>query len=822
MGMKIVQTTTESGPPVGAHPGFQIVSIGETPGLQYPRGFGPGHHFFGKTDANNRIVPEVGPNSRVFYVRNGGFTEAQIEAAESISISNIANWIRDQPTSGLSVSPARYGETEALAIDVSLINSVVGAIWPSSGPVDPLIIYLKSGETFDRLPRPRTTQSPLYPMIITTYDGDAPATIFDPDLSQIQEPSNFILENLIFDRTAFQVVSNDQGKNMQLHRCENTGFGATITFRGFEGQELTRVTLSDHFGHGVLYETPKGYGTALGFWADANADRVEAVYLAHIEGMLITDSVFDLNSHDPNYASDRSYPPGQIPTQFSHNVYGGESLSDWTNHNVISSRAGNSGMQIRSGSYNCNVGFFDNNIVHQISGVSPADQANWTALIDEIIISAGDKQTDPEPPGYENGPDQFRNYDGGTRWGIGSFFGTDHPMFSLFVLNGEDPNFPEGKTPTGGSHIDLSDSADADRFRIKNSVVWNWFGQPDYGVSGLDTNDLNECTLSYFVDDYLALTPGTTSGTQAALDWIVSQDRPSDYLDDLFEYLAPRLGQASRARLAPATLVMDPDDQGDGHRLINRFNWPGNVYPPGRYETDSMDIDGGVCTHAEGRLVLDDLIFGAGGTFNKFGGTLIVTGTFDTTGGCTLRMGDGSHVHIEGSMTSGTCMTYMDEGSRLVYDTNGLSFNWIFAERESQIVIMGDRNVDIAGVIELNGNAAICLEGLSGETTDLTLAGTLAMLADDEYTDVMPFIGPAITGINGPDANNRPLAPASNRALDITNVDFEVDASGLDPNTYILIDVGAGNLTGPFNSTDVTGGVLTVDVPNGIVSIEVT
>jgi len=784
----------QSGP---THPAFGLPE--GAPTLAIRSGFGSADHYMLPQNAQGFVDPRPGQTTRAFYFGNPGnagvYSRAEIGAAEGADLSDdgvFANWILNQPTTGLTISPYRYGEHPDYALDMA-DNPVLLQVY-QEGPdgVSPWI-FIQGGETAIDINNNifRRGESAHHPIRVSSY-GTGKATIRSATgFGSVSDGrANWLFDNV---RIESSISFNGIMRNLMLSDVILGGAGAhfSIAASWVRHSRFTFLNSKFYDAHldAPLQDPPDG------FWDAGEADRFEGAYVSYIDGFLAFGCHFDMNGWRPGYRFDRSSAGPQVPTSFSHNLYASQNMQDMTLRDFITSRAANSGAQLRTGSTNINAIFLENNIAHQIA----ADQdfpgqaiGNYTQILGQFVQGAGCKSTDVgAAEGVSINPESV---DGSTANRISGIEAraVDVVLDGLIEAHAIDPARPGETNPlgtpkaTGGfSFSGTNPSQFASKTWLTNNVVYRWGG--DYQAGALSPAAMDSATIQRWTDARKG-EAANTNDMNAACDYLRTLDRPGQAAQSILNFVSPAFGMAAqnvRQRATNTVLEFTPWINGDGYRWDNPRNWSTNDWP---IAGDGVNLNGNT-VYAYENIQLAALDLGAGGHLVRQGGQMVVTGSIRGTGRITLR--EEAELRPRGGWSGTKDVTL--EGGALICEadiTGGLSVDITPGQTAqsgaSQFYVCEGASVTLDDLTVSDGEARVGFDGESGGVARLTLTGTLRFEA---RAGAIATIRAQFSGVYGLNEYNRinPPSVTSQVVLEAGST-VTVDRTGLAAGTYTLIE----------------------------------
>jgi hypothetical protein len=758
-GHKNTQTITDYGivaPSGDAHPAH--LQTEANPALRYPAGFTKPRHYMLAADApNGNLIIEPGRTTRVWHFANDGLTYADIETAESLAPGTVdASWLYNQPTTGLTISPERYGEMPGRAlrhtdsdntIQVALADATRAAS-PDGRQISVWFLF-KGGETFAPYKETGSRdndvsgESALHPLLYGRYGpGSDMALISEanytgPDISNMQGLSFYVRQGLRCDFTeelrpegvppVDPINGPFDGRNCYLmdtcdirddtaQKTSNWSYlgRRAWTFRKVRGLDIQRLVPNRSFVEGK--------------WDNPNAVKYEPLYIDGADYVLITGCFMDGNGWDIgkkfngwredlgiNPTSDPNLPitNGQPPNAYNHNIY----LQDVQHvsfvRNILS-RAADSAIQLRGGGYVFLTMCIENSIGFQIvedglqaENISPD---NYTEVVDTVVMGAGGRAKIVDF-------DEF-SWNGATSWCFShDFRNSTNECNATFrgaiAAHFRDPNNPaeDNKFPANDNTFRLDIEENRNKFwktGPDNVVKYSWVSNArDYNISGLNTAAMDAATFGAWVDDVQGVPLGTNS-TWDACDYVRTLGNDAGlYALDFWNFIAPAYGFTAYDRTTPITLTFVPDPDSNGFRWDDPYNWTGNGWA-GMVNGDSVDLDGNFVMHYTDYCELTNLNMGGNGSLEIWGGKTRVIGDFGGGGTVTLRAA--GQLHLEGTSSSGSKLVNA-HGGRLLIGGDVVDFLSIAAQVDNSDLRRRNSKSHVAEVVIDEGGALTIADG---------------------------------------------------------------------------------------------------------------
>ena len=670
-------------------------------------GWGHGQHYMLEEDENGDIIVETGENHRKVYVSESddALTRSDIAALEGLEESQITiSWLVDHP---------EYGGSEGMALSTDLGMDVWRdiTIWTKPDPVSHWLLF-ESGYEYDEDAIGRvinfgaTGESELHPIHITSWgEGDRP--VISGRVYMTNAPS----ENIVFsDLTFTGEVSNVT--------ADNTLFSDVgIYEKGIYVQHVEGFTVHDSE---IAYVGANANRPDGDYWPDT---RVEGLFAADVDQILIEGNIVHHNGWEDNYEFDSSTTGGLPPSKFSHNIYLQNDTTDVTLRDNIISEGSSFGAHVRGGGFIEDNAFINNNMaIDFLGGDYLADDAigNYTLFSDNVITSAAYKY--------------LQNYHIGAVSGGFQNGGVDSTLIDNIVTHLADPNDPDdiiGKHYANSAVIN-----DNDPF-YDDTIVYNWVGEleakPNQNIDGLDTSTLDdttiqnlaeivmgrEATITEFMDYLLGL-------TQTEFDDVFSAD-------DIIAYFQNGFSVDPNGDEAQTDHTFVPNNIADGVRWDNRLNWNTEDVPD---NGDDVDLNGNWVQYGA-TTTIGDLDLGSGGKLDVNYGRLTVddrlnvgedggeittrgAGQFWTDG---YSDGDRLTINVEDGRFANTG-TF--DGSTSIEIDDGQA---ILATHDAKMVLNDDSELRING-----SDARVGFDGTDNGTAILQMGNeaVLTFAADDE------------------------------------------------------------------------------------------
>lgn len=678
------------------------------PQLGFERfGWGPGRFYMLPKDANDKVIWEpIRIWNRRIHVAANGLTQQQCTDREGTNMT--ASKLATRPASvGSDIPEAdgvlKYGEIPALELAQDAAKLYFQAVAERTNYGGCFELLFKSGDTFDFWSgggaREMRGFSPLHPIRIGTYGGDAPAFV-----RNIPAYDNCIVQG------RFQTTGKTENDGVKFFLLEDVDFRVQPSFS--PGKRRNQfVTMRRYMCYDIYPRTPFPLPANPAIWHVKPPHEV-GTYFAGFSGVLIEDSFQDLIGWAPDYDYaadiDKPYPVNQ----FSHCLYIDGGNSDITVRRSGYSRGSLTVYQMRSGGL-----FYDNFSMgsNQQMSVGPGKEqdpvsgsynGNYAYFLDNTFTWAGQKREDIDNMNSDLGI-RSQSWDVSLRNCVLMHSG-EPPVFAV------DRAWPITKNNNAYNF-------DGGRLYLSDLLVYGWNDKPNENIDGLDIATLNATTIEAYNDEWKSVTGSHRNDLIAnlrALDepWIQAQHMNAWFLG--------RTGRAKPTRATPRTMVFEPYATGEtpGIRWDIRLDW--STYTlPGVVPGDSVDLNGyHVNNFDTPDYPLVDLSFG-GGKLTQCGGRVTLTGNILDAGEIVL---DGAgQLYMGGGTVPAGLTTRTEMGGRFA-NTGALTCNGDISVSGRAELLFGIGDGDsfaMNGDLTVSGQARVGFDGTSGAAS-LTLAGT--------------------------------------------------------------------------------------------------
>ncbi|MEZ4368934.1 MAG: hypothetical protein R2939_22035, partial [Kofleriaceae bacterium] len=240
-------------------------------------------------------------------------------------------------------------------------------------------ILLRRGDVFGgiRLRGEATGESAEHPMLIGAY-GEGARPRLDGSLLLWDTHEHLVLRDLHLRRVGKYCLDVlGRVRNLYLENVVTEGCESRI--QGSDDAQLHGVTLHRVMLLDAHHEHDGGWS--------AHADRISAVYMANVDGILIEESFADHAGWVEGYHGDQSAGP-QPPSQFSHDFYLQGNNANIVFRDNIAARGASFGAQVRPGGAVVGNVFVGNNAAFFTAGDRPS-------LVERNVVTiAGNKRAD--------------------------------------------------------------------------------------------------------------------------------------------------------------------------------------------------------------------------------------------------------------------------------------------------------------------------------------------------------------------------------------------------------------------------------------------
>lgn len=563
-------------------------------------GWGAGRHYMLEENENGDIIVETGENHRKVYVSESddALSRADIAALEGLNVSQITtDWLVDHP---------EYGGSEGLALKTDVGMDVWRdiTIWTSQEPVSHWLMF-ESGYEYDDealgrvVERGTNGESELHPVHITSW-GDGEKPVLSGPIFMGNEPA----KNIVFSDLNF----TGEVKNLTANQTLFSDVG--IYEKGIYVQNVEGFTLHDSELAYVGTNTPVPEGDT---WYNT---RVQGMYSANTDSILIEGSIIHHNGWEADYELDSSTTGGLPPSNFSHNIYLQNNTTDVTIRDNIISEGSSFGAHVRGGGYIEDNAFIDNNYGVDFLGGIYKDEGpigNYTLFTDNVVTSAAYKYLTSYFIGGVSGG--FQNG------------GVDSTLNDNIVAHLADPNDPNdilGKDYA--NYAILNDNAPV----YDDTIVYNWAAlreaKPEQNTQNLDRALADETTIQNLAQ----IVMGEEATITEFMDYLLglSSTEFDDVFsgDDVVAYFQNGFGVTPDANGAFTDHVFIPSNIADGIRWDNRLNWSNEDVPD---HGDNVDLNGNWVQYGATTKV-NNLDLGSDGKLAVNNGQLTVDGDLST------------------------------------------------------------------------------------------------------------------------------------------------------------------------------------------------
>lgn len=695
-----------------------------------------------EVDANNRTIVEPTASTRRIYISTDGLSAADIVALEPSLDFNwqvTSTFLRDTTANGESY---KYGETESLAIDQALAESLWDLIQPENNEPSPWLLwergksYAAAGTTMRR----GRGQSHLHPIYSTSWGtGDLPTFADEqgPYAFGIGNPRFIVVQDIkdvkvyIDDGGCYTIIDNiDADQVADAYASDSGALKISNTVRRFKIR-------------GAHLDAPKSSPTQ---WNSGFDDRVGNTYISATKATLMEDGYLDHAGWVDGYRADllyddemgTTYP--QPPTQGSHNIYQQSNLYAAYFNNIILSRAAFSGGQLRSfGICQDLVGISNNGgfllgEAGSLQGSYTGGNANSYSFGDQLLTLSGgfrgfwDTGTDaPSVSTLQAGG--YTLFDPYAYIGRSVLGDIDSSRSDIAALTGPTVIGPCGvyDPPNATIYPGFTFSGSASGLSLSSDIydfqVFNWgVDTDDFGVDSIDSGVLDGTTIGAF-NDFKASTTGSEM-----IDYITridALDAPWEEAAELIRWVRNRLGNSDATlRSVAQTVTFAPQLHGmsPANQAYINVDWD-TLDRPGTVDGDSVDLDGhSIAWNITPKNSIDNFTFGAGATCRVVAGILEPTGdVIVDAGGNTLTAENGGKAYIHGYSGSGSLLVdarsgrFMNKGAV----AGNVSLN---ARYMSEVVLAWD-----AGAFTLSSGETLTVYGRSKVGFDGTGAGAVSL-----------------------------------------------------------------------------------------------
>lgn len=607
-------------------------------------------------------------------------------------------------------------------------------------------------------------------------------------------------------------------------------------------------------------------------WTDSlKGNHTTGLYISSSEGISVVGSLFDRCAYAyEDYRTDGLYiddtDGGQIPSEYSHNIYCQYTNKDVTIVNCLSFRAASQALQIRNGG----------NLRGNVCAWTPIGMtANGNGNSDETYIDE-DGKVKPvisnEIGQSDYGRHRFNLMTGawehtpslvdllGSSNVGGRFWGNAANSPGLFmtgdmVVHPNDPNDPNDTAQAIREAIQrnnwpLGEIREGD----KNGAGPLWPGSfystakwvhtetgfilPD-DDGGIDEAIFNDYTLLRYADSVLSV-PNGTSTKEDLINHLRGVDNLLPEAEKIINYMRGGLAAAGDARFAvpavrttPTTVIAIPDPAGGtaGIWWDEGLDWSTGDYP-GFVDGDSVNMDGHVryfqITHP---VLLADMELGAGGGPIVVGSSLEVTGNL--TGAGRIGAEVGGRMIFNGYSGADQIEAISDAGMIINNGTIAGNMNFTitphqfavyddyFMNESRCLICTGGESVTIGAgdKLEIHGHTDVVLDGASGVATlNFDAASELKFVASGTSSTRNPYEFGLIHNDQTGHFPDTPIGITS--VVNLNGTPVTVDATGMAAGTYTVMDVDT--LNGSLGTLNVIGGNASIAVVGNTLEITVT
>lgn len=756
-------------------------------------GWGEGDFYMLETDENDDVVVEHGDEHRKVHVSGdeNALSLADIAAIEGLGTLSEGEWrdfLRDNED---------YGSNP----DMALAEDSANLLWKelmqfSDGPTSHWLLF-ERGHTYDEVEMDwggTQGESELHPVYFGAYGtGDRP--VIANGFNSIAENGNIVFQGLQFE------------SGVRMFNKENVLFDDIVsTNEIITISQSDGITLRNSDVYDVYREAPRDGSDT---WSP-HLNRESGLYLQKSDGVLFEGNLFDHNGWGEGYDPGLSGDSPQPPSMFSHNMYLSGNNSDVTVRDSIIMQGSAEGLQLRSGGVIENNIFIDNNGAFMFGYGKGDDDGNYSLVIDNVVTSAGHKQTD--------------DGQGSLSSGIANR-GYMTSMVDNIVAHLSNPADPEEYAAKTNGQDAVKNVFEEPLYN--DTIIYNWVApksegkerSEDQNIDGLDTQVLDETTIQKFTADLLGKPDATIADlsdylraqSEGAFDEMVDADLIAAFFRQGF-------GLDSNIRETSETVRFVPDELGDGIRWDNRLNWDSENLPQ---DGDRVELAGNWVNYS-GTTQLEDLDFGDGGRLSVDQGKLEVrdhisvgedgaeldidrAGQFWANGYTDQDLLDidveGGRFANTGLFTGKADLTVADNGQAILA-TDGADY--VMGEG-SRLSIIGD-------------DAKVGFDGDSLDTAVLLMSeqSTLSFTAEDGGIGQISEFRSGYFGDDGADVSS---------GANLGGAELQLDLTGLLAGTRHEL-MNLDEIIGEFGALDITGlasnqnAILTIDYDNDSVAIE--
>lgn len=539
-------------------------------------GWGMGRFAMLATDRDGRLVVEHGDVHRKLYVSPRGMDAASIARGEALPVKAITpQWLIQHP---------EYGGTAERALTPDIAMPLWFALTTLGDKRASHWLLFERGQDYPDvvrlIMRGANGEGPLHPLRVAAY-GEGAAPRIGGGLKIYQEPSSHVVIQDLHLRSGATSLG---GSDLILDRMLLTGEGLNI-------QNTPRFTLRDSAVRDVIRDAPV---KEMDRW-HPSLNRIEGIFVASSEGVLIDGALFDHTGWREGYDPDLSAARPMPPSYYSQNIYVADSNRDVTLRDTISMRAASFGAQIRPGGMVVGNLFIDNNAGLSTLGGNYQDAGpvgNASLLLGNVITSAGHKRVSEK--------------EGALSWGI------DDKAIGTALVDNIVAHLANPDDPAERAARDVVQAAQQPGIDpvFDNTIIANW-GEPspertdtatgrreDRNVAGRDADRIRRTTIQRVAGRILGRESLPIADLATAL---AARIPPAGLVEPHLDAAALRRGFAEGFGLpvtarpapvaAPITARFVPDPRADGLRWDNPLNWDAGDLP-GRHPGDRADLGG--------------------------------------------------------------------------------------------------------------------------------------------------------------------------------------------------------------------------------------
>lgn len=604
-----------------------------------PRWWGRGRHYVLPVNAYDEVVVERHPTARIWHCSNTGLSRAQIGQRERANGNQVSDaqitdaWIYAN-LAAAAVGGVRYGETEALALAPSVVQSLLNSYmrWYYT----PHQIYFHRGETItiDLLGQGLSRR---YPVVYGAYGDRASA---NPIIVRATRQTDG--EEIYFNYATCVVLQNlsveksDYGGGVKFVNCEwivCDGIrrkkapldvdGGGVLKRGIT---IRRDHVLDNF-HLVCNYTETDNGVTM--WSVPN-NRTDAIYLNTCDGALVEKGFSDMAGWAMGYAYDSRSTAPQPPSNRSHSIYAQYANLDVSIRDYLSSRPANSAIQHRCGGIVDNCLFFGGG-----GGINPQGwmgdgthdwptlAGSFSMLYNVMLTMAGQH----DAPRVSSNPaltyplyraDGLRNQ--------AHLLSTDRTVIAHVGPGNPIAEFGPCGPARWPDDVPYTITVEGSEYAV-DAAIYKWTnGAPNQTKPGASTAAMDAATLDGWISTYRGT---STTGQDAVATYLRTLAEPWTLIRPALRDLIPAYGYAAiPLRTVAATVRFQPQANGGtpGIRADIEADWSTKDLP-GTAAGDSIALTGHRVHWAINPAnSIANLDFG-GGELVMWGGTLKPAGT---------------------------------------------------------------------------------------------------------------------------------------------------------------------------------------------------